>query len=494
MSLAARPWAKAFEITPPSPPPSRGGRFFGAALALTLAVTGCQAFWGTAPGASRSASPQVEGELIVKFKAETGQSEREALRLTHGVQQVDAILPDTERWTIQGDAAALRSALSRHEAFEYAEPNYVRRTQAYAPSEASSQYQWYLRAQRGIDMNAAWNSTSFATASQASPPGKGVTVAVVDTGVDASHPDLAPNIARVPAGIFENYPKLSTRVASTSEGAPFYIDEVEGDTTLGTGNTPYAFKDGNGHGTHVAGILGAAGDNGGMVGVAPGVSILPVKVMRADGSGSDFAIAQGLKDAADAGADVINLSVGGPEPSQLLADVLAYDMAKGVTVVIASGNGYGAVYYPAAYAGVICVGATSGKEGSATSIPGYSNRGPEVSLVAPGGSSGVGDASKFNDGIYSTLPTYSFYESGRLPLNYGVLSGTSMATPVVSGVAALVIADARARGQSLSPSQVRARLIATAKPLSAGGFSNETGYGLVDPLKALQWSAAGGTP
>ncbi|MBO9542580.1 S8 family serine peptidase [bacterium] len=473
MSPAARPWAP---------------------LALMLALTGCQAFSGATPGTSQSASPQVAGEVIVKFKPETSMRDREALRHAHGVQQVDAILPDTERWAIQGDATALRTRLSRDAAFEYAEPNYLRRTLAYEPPEATSQYLWYLRGTRGIDMNAAWNSASFATASQAVPPGKGVTIAVVDTGVDAEHPDLAPNIAKVPANLAENYPKLAARAATSSAGAPFYLDEVDGDTTLGTGNTSYAFKDGNGHGTHVAGILGAAGHNGGIVGVAPGVSILPVKVMRADGSGSDFTIAQGLKDAADAGADIINLSVGGPEPSQLLADVLAYGMAKGVTMVIASGNGYGPVFYPAAYAGVICVGSTSGKDGSPTSIPPYSNRGPEVSLVAPGGNNGIGDASKYNDGIYSTLPTYSFYEyqKGRLPLNYGVLTGTSMATPVVSGVAALVIADAKARGQKLSPAQVRARLIATAKPLVPSGFSNETGYGLVDPLKALQWSAAGG--
>lgn len=439
-------------------------------MSLAIALGGCQPFWSADPPTPRAGVASVPGQVIVKFRSETLEAARAALRDRYAATDHEGLLAHTERWRVTGDATTLRSRLMTEPSLEWVEPNYVRQTLAFtAPERSGSLNQWYLGATRGIGVEAAWNAMIGPGA-----PGAGVTVAVIDTGVDVGHPDL------------------SARIATTSAGAKRFIDEVGNDSSASTGGTNFIGKDGNGHGTHVAGILGASAGNGGIVGVAPGVTILPVKVMRADGSGDDFAIAKGLKDAADAGADVINLSVGGPAPSQLLADAIAYDLGKGATVVIASGNGYGPVYYPAAYAGVICVGATSGTSASPFSIPSYSNRGPELSLVAPGGD---GDNKSADRGIYATLPTYPNYLSiawGK-PLSYGTQSGTSMATPIVSGVAALVIADARARGETLTPSQVRARLLATVKPLGDKTFSPDWGYGLTDPLKALTWSGPGGT-
>ncbi len=445
---------------------------------MALFLGGCQTLFGV-PAQTRGADVEtVPGQVIIKFRAETPETVRSALRSQYGVSRHDSLLPNSERWHVSGDVDTLRARLAAEAALEWAEPNYLRETLGFTAPEQSDDYnQWYLGAERGIGIQAAWDTIS-------GTPGTGVTVAVVDTGVDVDHPDLTDRIAR------------------DGQGNKRFIDEVGSDSSVSTGNRNFTGIDGNGHGTHVAGIVGASAGNAGVVinsvpvgnvvGVAPGVSILPVKVMRADGSGDDFAIAKGLKDAADAGADVINLSVGGPAPSQALADAIAYDIAKGSTVVIASGNGYGPVYYPAAYAGVICVGSTSGVSTNPLSVPSYSNRGPELSLVAPGGD---GDHKSADRGIYATLPTYDNYLSlvyGRSK-HYGTQSGTSMATPIVSGVAALVIADAKARGETLTPSQVRARLLATVKPIGDQTFSPDWGYGLVDPLKALTWGGPGGS-
>jgi len=182
--------------------------------------------------------------------------------------------------------------------------------------------------------------------------------------------------------------------------------------------------------------------------------------------------------------------VGGPAPSPILAEAIAYDFSKGAAVVIASGNGYGVpVYYPAAYAGVIAVGATT----TDRKVAPYSNIGPQLAVVAPGGNPEAGGNPAL--GIYSTLPTYPNYLSTNLgkPLNYGVQVGTSMATPMVSGAVAILIAEARARGQSLTPAQVRTRLLASTTPLASESFNNTWGYGLLNPAKALAWASHDGS-
>lgn len=440
-------------------------------MALLLAACSSGAI---APTPTRNAAvTTVAGQLLVKFRPNVDAATRRSLRQASGVASYDALLPDTERWMVTSDVTALCEKLASNASFAYAEANHVRRVQAFVPKERSdtSINQWYLGSPRGINADAAWALPTFANATDSAQPGYGVTIAVVDTGVDTGHPDLAANIA------------------TASNGTKLFLDEVGPESS---GTTDFTGKDGYGHGTHVAGLVAARGSNGGIVGVAPGATILPVKTMRYDGSGDDATIAKGLKDAADNGADIINLSVGGSDPSQTLASALAYDFSKGVTVVIAAGNQYGApVYYPAAYPGVIAVGAVTGEAANPTNVAYYSNRGSELTLVAPGGDGSETDASR---GIYSTLPSYPFLLSlqGYEGLKYGVLSGTSMATPIVSGVAALVIADAKAHNQRLTPSQVRERLIATARPLAPSGFSTATGYGLVDPVKALQWNTAGG--
>ena len=461
-----------------------------------LLLVACQG--GVNAPVSRAIQPESEplpGEVAMRWAEGTPESVRSIIRTRSGIRSSEVVFESVEHWKGAGDTSAVLQALSRDTHVRWAEPVRRRQIAGFAPVAApDGTRQWYLEKARGLDVRAAW-ALPLEQSKNGARPGTGVVVAVVDTGVDISHPDLVDRIARVPVDLASRSASLHEHSTSKGAGNPWVIDEIGTETTFG--GTSYTGLDGNGHGTHCAGLVGASDDGQGIIGVAPGVTILPVKTMRYDGSGDDVPIARGLVDAADAGADVINFSVGGPEPSQILADALAHAYRKGVTVVIAAGNGFGnEVYYPAAYDGVIAVGATSGVPANPWAIPSYSNHGRSLALVAPGGE-GVQDRRSTADpslearGLLSTLPTRSV-GLGNKPLSYGVESGTSMATPLVSGVAALVIAEAKARGESHDPWTVRTRLIATAKPLGEAPFDSSWGYGFIRPALALNWSNRAG--
>lgn len=235
--------------------------------------------------------------------------------------------------------------------------------------------------------------------------GAGVTVAVIDTGVQGTHPDLAGAVA--------------------TNGTDFV---AAGDGT----------NDLNGHGTHVAGILGARDQDVGGIGGAPMVTILPVRVLNANGAGSYSAVMNGIDYAVAHGADVISMSLGGTGSDPFLAQKISDAISAGVVVVAAAGNdGSCNALYPAAYPGVIAVAAT---EVNSDTLATFSQRGPNVDIAAPGRN------------IWSTVPTS----------NYGQKSGTSMATPFVSAAAALVLAKC----PSYTPAQVESRLESTAQPIA----------------------------
>ncbi|MEK6705287.1 MAG: S8 family peptidase [Bdellovibrionota bacterium] len=214
--------------------------------------------------------------------------------------------------------------------------------------------------------------------------GGGATVCVVDTGVQPDHPDLWSNII---GG--ENFVSIKGRI------------------------NPSAWADDNGHGTHVAGTI-AAIDNGiGAVGVAPQSAIFATKVLNRQGSGYNSAIAEGIRSCVNHGARVVNLSLGGPSDSTILHNAIIDASNAGLKVVAAAGNESTQVSYPARYQEVIAVSAVD----SAMKFAWFSNFGPEVDFTAPGVS------------VYSTVKGSS----------YATYSGTSMAAPHVSGVAALMI-------------------------------------------------------
>ena len=272
--------------------------------------------------------------------------------------------------------------------------------------------------------------------------GADVVVAVVDTGVRVGGSDL--DSARVLPG----------------------TDIVNGDANA---------DDDHGHGTHVAGTVAQSTDNAkGVAGVAPDAKILPVKVLDAGGAGYESDIVTGILWAKDRGADVINLSLGSSEESPAMCQAVGQAVDAGVVVVAATGNdGAGFVGYPAACDGAIGVGAVR-MDGA---LAGYSNRGLEVDLVAPGGDLGVdqnGDG--YGDGILQQNYVGSWA--------YRFLEGTSMAAPHVAGASALLLA--------VNPSiNVAATLTATARDLGAPGWDEASGFGALDAAAAVTRAADG---
>ncbi|MCZ8222703.1 MAG: S8 family serine peptidase [Microcystis sp. LE19-84.1B] len=257
--------------------------------------------------------------------------------------------------------------------------------------------------------------------------GQGIVVAVLDTGVDRNHADLAGNI-------WTNAGEIANDGLDNDGNG--YVDDVYGwNFANGNNNT----LDGNRHGTHVAGTI-AAGNNGfGATGVAYNSRIMPVKVLSDSGSGSYSGVAQGIRYAVDNGADVINMSLGGGSTSSAVQSALQYASSRSVIVVMAAGNaGAAQPGYPAfnATSWGLAVGAVN----SSNQMASFSNRAGSNSSMRYVTAPGVQ--------VYSTLPNGG----------YGFLSGTSMATPHVAGVVALMLSA----NPNLTDAQVRQIITATA--------------------------------
>jgi len=337
---------------------------------------------------------------------------------------------------------------------EYAEPNYIAHA-FMVPNDPYYSYQWHLDnpVYGGIQTEAAWDVSS----------GLGVTVAVIDTGI-----------------AYEDYGRRYKQAPDLANTCfvPGY-DFVNSDTHP---------NDDNSHGTHVAGTIAQSTNNDkGVAGVAFGSCLMSVKVLDRYGSGTYADVAAGIRWAADNGAKVINLSLGGPVPATYLEEALAYAYNKGVTIVAAAGNESStSIAYPAAYdAYVIAVGATRYDE----TLAYYSNYGPSLDLVAPGGDLTVdqnGDG--YADGVLQN--TFNPNTRNTKDFGYWFFQGTSMAAPHVAGTVALVIAN----GNATTPGEIRAALEATAEDLGISGRDDVYGYGLVDAFAALDWTAVPPVP
>ncbi len=273
--------------------------------------------------------------------------------------------------------------------------------------------------------------------------GEGIVVAVVDTGVDATHPDLAPRMLR------------------DGDGRVIGRDEVDrdGDAT-----------DGNGHGTHVAGVVAAAADAGlrgqGIAGVAPRARLMPVRVLDDAGRGSMANLDRGIRWAVDNGADVVNLSLESavPLPGELVAsgpdDAVRYAWERGVPVVAAAGNSGTPFTDYRSSTPVLLVGATDRNDRRAM----FSDAGRTDMVFAPGVD------------IISSACDPCGDRSGH---GYESKSGTSFAAPHAAGALALLLA------QGASGEEAVQRLRATAGDLAGGGMGASTGHGIIDAVAAV---------
>jgi serine protease len=319
------------------------------------------------------------------------------------------------------------------------------------------QLQWNFGGPFGINAPEAWANL----AAEGAPGGRGVVVAVLDTGV-----------AYANRGRFRRSPDFSR------------YGFVGGYDFIAHNGFP---NDRNGHGTFVAGTIAEATDNRyGLTGLAFGARIMPIRVLDAQGEGEASTIAEGVRFAVKHGARVINLSlefssnVSASDIPELI-DALRYARRRGVFVVAAAGNeAHGAIAYPARAPDVVAVGATT-EHGC---LADYSNDGSGLTLVAPGGGA---DADLPGDpNCHPEAPAgrdiFQVTFAGSSPRVFGIPSGyegTSMAAPHVAAAAALVIAS-RVLGRRPSPAQIVARLRATARRLGGGGDERLYGAGLLD--------------
>lgn len=272
--------------------------------------------------------------------------------------------------------------------------------------------------------------------------GEGVKVAVLDTGIDYDHPDLQ-----------ANYAGGYTATPSTSPIGPLTKKANRanaGGYTITISSAPPL--DDNGHGTHVAGTIAAVRDLKGVVGVAPKAKIYSVKVLDKNGYGRVSWIIAGIEWAADTKTNVINMSLGGPYSVDSFAQAVEAAYKKGVVIVCSAGNTSGSVNYPAKYPESIAVSASD----SLDKIALFSSRGPEIDFIAPG------------------VDVYSTYRGSA----YATMSGTSMASPHVAGLAALAIALG-----ADTPAKVKEAL--TKAAVSINLQPDEQGAGLIDAGKLV---------
>lgn len=325
-----------------------------------------------------------------------------------------------------GQEEAYRQQLLANPMVTFAEPNYYVTAQYEPLSEPRWINQWGPQAVGALP---AWDLTTGDA---------DVIIAIVDSGIDLNHPEFAGRLL------------------------PGY-DFVDKDTIP---------QDTCGHGTHVAGIAAATGNNGiGIAGMDWRARILPVRVLGSACGGTFADVAAGIVWATDQGADIINLSLGSGSPSTLLENSTYYAYSHGAAVIAASGNDPGPIVYPARYDWVLAVGAV---DITYTRLSGSAS-GPELDLMAPGVD------------ILSTLPVSGnfWYRSNRgLPNQYGYLDGSSMAAAHASGAAALLLAYNP--GAFDHPRKLYDAFTSTAVDLGAVGFDPDYGWGMLDLPEAMQ--------
>ncbi len=373
-------------------------------------------------------APHMPGELLVALtpgstlqapasNTQPASGSLAAVLVDYGVQQVQPLAGVPRTYQVRFDPTravqSVLAAVRAHPTVAYAEPNYVRHLME-TPDDPFVREQWALTT---IEAFAAWDTTT----------GGAVVVAVLDTGVLTKHPDLNDKLL------------------------PGY-NAINGSSSA---------NDDNGHGTAVSGLIAAETDNGrGIAGMCWECKILPVKVLNARGSGSDAAVARGIRWATDAGARIINLSLGGSGDSRVLHEAVRYAHERGVFVVSASGNerqSGNPVNYPAAYPEVMAVGGT----GNNDQITGFSNTGDHLDISAPA------------VGLWTTIPG---------DREYGPPNGTSFSSPYVAGTAAL-LATLR---PDLFATDLKCILEMSADDVGAPGKDPEHGWGRLNARRAVE--------
>jgi thermitase len=436
-------WVPVALVLATAAPAARAADLHGGTLALGHPATHSEDTISN--GVVRSDVPSmsriVADEVVVTFKQGATEADLSRIRAHPGVATVGRLmdLPAALVRIAPSDRADVIAWLRALPGVTSVQSDPIERPDSEIPNDPGFRYQWYLdnapgdppppdggTPVYGADVGAplAWSQTLGSSA---------VRIAIVDSGIDAGHPDLAGKVVAA---------------------ANFTASNTTADLS--------------GHGTHVAGIAAASFDNGtGIAGMAPNARLMDVKVLAIDATGQSTGdcadVADGIVWAVDNGANVINLSLGSAAPCPVMAMALEYAFSHGALPIAAAGNSATtARSYPAADPNVVSVAATDDDDRLAT----FSNRSADwVDVAAPGVD------------IVSTLPTY---DNASGAVRYGYLSGTSMAAPIVSGIAALIWSQMPAGSANRD---VEARLFGSADAIP--GTGTDWRYGRVDACRAV---------
>jgi serine protease len=439
-------------------------RSFLTAVAAACAVIGPAA---VAQGAV------VPGKVIVRYRDDASHTARVRVQQRTGTSTDGRLPGGTRELTIEdGDSVAeTLGELRRHSSVAYAVPDYVAHAADFIPNDPGKenfaggwqQLQWNFTGPNSVNAPAAWDLARQANA----PGGRGVVVAVLDSGV-----------------AYENYRHFRRAPDLYATRFARGYDWVDRDRHP---------DDEESHGTHVTGTIAQKTNNGrGVTGLSYGVKIMPLRVLDRDGNGNGSDIARAIRYATKHGAAIVNMSVEfqTSETARDIPDVISaihYAEKKGVVLVAASGNeGIGKVAYPARANEVISVGATT----ASGCLADYSNAGRGLDVVAPGG----GQDAPLSDDPYDKAhcdaanPDRRIYQEtlwGDVRhFRLVGFEGTSFASPHVTAIAALLIATKRL-GAHPSPAAIRRRITDTARDAGPAGYDSRYGFGLVDAAAAL---------
>ena len=406
------------------------------------------------------------GQIVVRFADGVDLNEPRAVLNVISAEEIGRIEQLNALRLKLPEGSNILEAISYYESRPdvlYAEPVVIQRI-LWTPNDPLYSYQWHLH---NINMPAAWDKERGSSS---------VIVAIIDSGVAYEDYSIPSSESwEVTSG--DGYYHKATDLNS-SQFVPGY-DFVHKDS-LGNYFDTHA-NDQHGHGTHVAGTVAQATDNGiGVAGMAPNCKLMPVQVLNYEGEGYTTDIAEGIIWAADNGADVINLSLGGG-PSGIEHDAIIYANNRGSVVVAAAGNdGAGQILYPAAYDECIAVAALDAD----SSLAYYSNYGSGLDISAPGGDV---YADENHDGQWDGVLQCTYRYTGKVDeFGYMLYQGTSMAAPHVAGLAALLISHGITGVEN-----VKQAIYSTATDLGSPGKDNVYGWGMINPADALDYTGSG---
>jgi hypothetical protein len=398
-----------------------------------------------------------------------------SLKANYHVTAVERLPTSEDQFRVQfASSLDLAAIMASQDPDLKIEPNYIMSATSLPTDTYYASEQWYLN-NTGQSFHRTANISQAGTAgididwepvfNQTNLRGDTTIVAILDSGLNANHPDIFPNLWTNP---------LEPIIDGIDNDANNFVDDVHGWNFI---NNTNQFSDDLGHGTFAAGLIGSVSDNHGIVGIAPQTSIMPLKVLNAQGNGSTTNVIRAINYAVAHGANVINMSFGGASASTAPLITACNDAKQaGVVLVAAAGNTNESIedndFAPANIESVIAVGSIDSNGNKAT----FSNTGNKLSIVTPG---------VFLLGTRAHTPqessTMVLNDGAVAPDGYIVASGTSFSTPMVSAAALLL----KEQNANWPASLIQTRLESTARDLGSPGKDNLYGYGLLDIQAAL---------